>query len=235
MKAIVVWIATVSTVLLAAPPDTVIHPTPKKPTYVSESWYSQLKKQVQAPPAKGSALQSADELELRAYQKGRTPLECDQAKAEVAVSLHNFFGVPQVGIPSADIKKLSPFFEQLRNDADYFVQLLKKDFPRPRPFVYLTDINPCVPREVTGAYPSGHAVLSRLFALVLTDLYPRQKGPILVRAQEIADHRVVVGMHHRSDVETGQKLGSLIYEEFKKSPKYNADFKAAQSAVRAVN
>lgn len=220
--------------LHAEAPDTgvVHHPEPKKPIYVSEEWYKTLKQELPHPPIKKSNKQKRDEKELHRLQKNRTEADCDAAKGEILVSLKAFYGTPGSPISDADIEKLSPFFEQLRNDADYFIQLLKKDFPRERPFLYVKGIEPCVAKEVTGAYPSGHAVLSRLFQHVLTDLYPEHKKYIKGRSKTIADHRVLVGMHHRSDIEAGQALANLIYKEFKKSDQYKKDFENAKKAIK---
>lgn len=215
--------------LLAA--DVVHHPAPKQPIYVSADWYPQLKQQLTPPPALGTPAQRQDESELREFQKNRTAAECETAKKEILVSLDAFFGTPAGLLPKNNIQSLSPFFEQVRNDGDFFVQKLKKDFPRQRPFLYLTGLEPCVAREVTGAYPSGHAVLSRLYSLILIDIYPAQKSGIEKRAQEIADHRVMVGMHHRSDIEAGQKLGTLIYQQMKQTPKFQADYKKIVTSV----
>lgn len=210
------------------PSGVVHHPAPKEPVYVKSDWYPTLKKTLAPLPSKGSPQQKLDEEELLKFQKSRSQADCEQAKIEVFVSLQNFFGAPNGPISESTARKLTPFFEQLRNDGDYFIQRLKKDYPRQRPFLYISGLEPCVPREVTGAYPSGHAVLSKLFALVLTDMFPNQKEVLETRAKLIADHRILSGMHHRSDIDAGRQLATLIYEELKKSPKYQSDFKRLQ-------
>jgi acid phosphatase (class A) len=215
--------------------DVVHHPAPKEPLFVKASWYATLKKALPAPPAAGSELQKSDEAELFRYQGNRTTADCDAAKAEVLVTLSNFFAQPRGPLSAADTEKLTPFFNQVRNDGDYFIQKLKKDFPRPRPFVYLKAVEPCVPREVTMAYPSGHAVLAKLYALVLADLYPSEAAKLENRAQEIADHRVLAGVHHRTDVDAGRELARLIYAELGKSKKYQAALIEARAAITAAN
>lgn len=222
-----------SAAIAAATPDSgvVHHPAPKKPVYVGEALYPSFKAALPPLPEKKSAQQKSDETELFAYQKARTSADCAQARTEVLVSLSNFFGTADSPIPKTDIDLLSPLFEQIRNDADYFIQKLKKDFPRQRPFLYLKGLEPCVAKEVTDAYPSGHAAISMLFGLVLVDLYPDQKVFIEKRAQQIADHRVLVGMHHRTDVEAGRALGGLIYEQLKKSTQFQNDLKAKKQSL----
>lgn len=214
--------------------DIVRHPDPKDPTYISQFWYGTLINDVPVPPGKRGSEQLADEAELAAYQKTRTKADCDRAKGEVIVSLGSFFGQPAGPLAKDVTAKLQPFFETIRNDADYFIQKLKKALPRERPFTYLTNLTPCVPREVTNAYPSGHAVLAKLFALILTDMFPEHKAAFEERAKVIGDDRVLAGMHHRSDVEVGRKIGELIYAELKKSPAYQKDYARYTAPVSAA-
>lgn len=211
--------------LLAASPSTVVHPAPKEPVYLNASLYGAFKKRLPPPPSLKSKEQQQDEKELVKAQKSRTEAQCKHAEKEVFVSLDNFFG-GATGLVKADrVSELTPFFEQLRNDGDYFIQRLKKDFPRKRPFAYVAGLTPCVPKEVTGAYPSGHAVLSKLYALVLSEMSPKDRDKFEARAFEIANHRVLTGMHHPSDIAAGRALADLIYEELKKSKKYQDDMK----------
>jgi acid phosphatase (class A) len=210
----------------ASPQPEVHHPAPKEPIFLKASAYAAIKKTLQLPPKAGSAAQQKDEATLREFQKSRTPQQCEAAQSEVMVTLQNFYGQPHGPFSNERIAQLAPFFEQVRNDADFFIQKLKKDFPRPRPFLYLKDLEPCVPREVTGAYPSGHAVLSKLFALILADLQPAARAQLETRAQEIAEHRVLSGMHHPTDIEAGRALADWIYQELQRSKEYQAAFQA---------
>ena len=212
--------------------DSVVHhPAPKDPIFVKKDLYTTVKAKLSAPPQPGSPAQKRDESGLLSSQKTRSQADCDAAKSEVMVSLGNFFGEASSPLKKTEIERLSPFFEQLRNDADYFIQRLKVDFPRQRPFLYLKDLTPCVPKEVTGAYPSGHAAISALYAQVLSDLFPQHKSYFAQRANVIAEHRVVAGMHHPSDIEAGSTLGRFIYEEFKKSTKYREAFERAKNSL----
>ncbi len=201
------------------------HPAPKEPAYLEMSLYKSFKKQLPLPPEQKSLSQKNDEKELFSLQSSRTASDCDQAKEEVHVNLKTFYGEPKGSLKEADIKVLLEFFDQIRNDGDYFIQKMKKDFPRPRPFAYIKGINPCVLKEVTGAYPSGHAMLSKLYASILTELLPSDKEKFEKRAVEIGMHRVLSGMHHPTDIESGRKLADLVYEELKKSKKYQAEVK----------
>ena len=197
--------------------DKAIHPQPKEPALISKELLPTLKKSLTLPPAKNSDAQKADEKELLAQQSKRSSSDCVRAKSEVYVSLESFFGAPQGSLNKNEVIVLTGFFDQVRNDADYYIQLLKKEFPRQRPFLYIAGLKPCVPKEVTGAYPSGHAALAKLYGLILQDLLPEKAEALTERSKVIAMDRVLSGMHHPSDIKTGSELGELLYKEFKKS------------------
>ena len=211
--------------------ETVIHPAPKKPVYISDSVYPKLKTEIPEPPRLGSELQRLDEEALLKAQSLRTSNQCKVAESVVRVSLNNFYGTPAGVLTEREVLKLSALFEQIRNDGDFFIQKLKVDFPRKRPFLYIAGINPCVPKEVTGAYPSGHATLAKLYELILSDIFPDRAARFKDRAQEIAQSRVLSGMHHPSDIDSGKVLGAKLYEQFKQSSKFKMALKEATSAL----
>lgn len=209
--------------------ETVIHPPPKDPTFVQADRYAEFKAKVLRPPRPGSAAQAADEKELLKVQTTRTSDQCKRAESEVKVSVKSFFAAPYGNLTDEEAERLQTFFEQVRNDADYFIQRLKKDFPRKRPFLYVAGLNPCVQKEVTGAYPSGHATIAKLYALILKDLYPDRAEAFLKRAQTIAEDRVLAGMHHPSDIRAGGELGGMLYEDFKQSKKFKEVFSKSRA------
>jgi acid phosphatase (class A) len=206
----------------------VIHPAPSKPHFLSVDRYEAVSKTVAPFPAPSTYEQRADEMNLLTLQQLRTPADCSRAASEVRVSLAAFYGTPNGPLSASDVERLSPFFEQVRNDADHFIQKLKVERGRKRPFLYIHGLNPCVAREVTPAYPSGHATLARLYALILSDMYPSQTKVLLKRADQIGDDRVVAGMHHRTDIIAGQALGERLYKEFSKSPTFRKELAALE-------
>lgn len=205
---------------LMAKDEHAIHPVPKEPKIISSSLLNSLRKNIQSPPRPGSDAQKQDEKELKDFQKNRTSAQCDRARSEVYVSLASFYGKSYGFLSKEETDRLAPFFEQIRNDADYYIQIFKKEFPRQRPFLYIEGLEPCVPKEVTGAYPSGHATLARLYALILKEMFPNKEQVIDTRTEEIANDRVLSGMHHPSDIRAGKELADELYKEFLKNPNY---------------
>lgn len=202
----------------------VVHrPPPKPPHYLRDSSYPDLKEQFVLPPALNSAEQKKDENILFEFQKKRTAADCERAKSEIFISLRSFYGGGSSLLDDQTIEKLNPLFEQVKNDADYFIQKLKIDYQRKRPFAYISGLEPCISKEVTGAYPSGHATLAQLYSLVLSEFFPELKDQLQVRAEQIGQDRVIAGVHHPSDIQAGKKLASLIFKELQKSEAFKAD------------
>ncbi len=77
------------------------------------------------------------------------------------------------------------------------------------------------------SYPSGHATRSELEARILGTLFPAQAEALLNRARQIADSRVVAGVHYASDTEAGLTLGDLLFAELKATDKFKQDLSAA--------
>jgi acid phosphatase (class A) len=77
------------------------------------------------------------------------------------------------------------------------------------------------------SYPSGHASGAQVQARVLGVVFPDRADDLLKRARQVADGRVVAGVHYASDTEAGENLGDLIFAQLEASPKFKADLAAA--------
>lgn len=195
----------------------------RKTVYLSEELFEQIKAQIPDYPKKGSAAQSVDEFVLRKLQKTRTEKDCERAHFEVIVNLENFYGKPYGQLDEKQIDILIPLFDQLRADAGFYIGQIKRSYNRVRPYDYLKDLTPCTPTEKSLSYPSGHATLAILYALVLSDIFPDKSVQFKDRADVIAQDRVLAGVHHPSDISGGKKFGQILYNEIVKSPRYKID------------
>ncbi len=207
------------------------HPEPKDPIFLNAQLYDGFKAHLTPPPKMDSEAQKKDEKVLFQRQKDRTDVVCEQAKNEVMVTLQSFYEEPKGPLGKADVEKLSEFFDQVKNDSAYFVQKLKKEYNRQRPFLYMIGLIPCTPKESSAAYPSGHATVAHLTALIWSELYPKQKSKFEARADEIAQDRVWAGVHHPSDIAAGKEMAGLIFAEFKKSPSFQAALANAKTLL----
>jgi acid phosphatase (class A) len=64
-------------------------------------------------------------------------------------------------------------------------------------------------------------------ARLLGTLFPEQAEALRNRARQVADSRVVAGVHYTSDTEEGLMLGDLIFTELEANAKFTADLAAA--------
>jgi acid phosphatase (class A) len=200
----------------------------REPVYLSPHLFDGASADQVLPPMPkpGSPEDKADFAELHRYQDTRTAQDCERAVYERHLTLENEFGPKYGPLTEKETKAWGPFFEKLAYETDYFVQKLKKRYPRPRPYVTDPKLRPCVKKEETGAYPSGHSAITRVFALTLDQLDPARKAAFDARGNRIAEDRVLGGVHHPSDIEGGKKLGDQIFSALNQNEKFQKELKA---------
>jgi len=173
-------------------------------------------------PAPGSPVDRADFIELRNWQAKRTVDQCARAEAEGEAYFEQFFGrlKPFTGpLP----KESKVFLLRVREDASTAITILKNKNVRPRPFLVDPALAPCLGRINGLAYPSGHATLARLYALMLTEIAPLRRSEFMARGDEAALNRVISGVHHPSDIEAGKRLGDLLFGRFMDNAQFRAN------------
>jgi acid phosphatase (class A) len=178
------------------------------------------------PPTHGSDVEKSDFDTLKQFQKTRTKPDCERAEYEVEVSLEHLFGPKYGPLTQPEVEKLQAFVDKARNDTDWFVQKVKKQWSRPRPYFTDPTITPCVKREQTNAYPSGHASIAEMMADLLSQWDPSRAAQFHARAEVIRHDRVMAGVHHPSDIEAGKKLGDELFKKLEQVPAFEADLQS---------
>ena len=91
----------------------------------------------------------------------------------------------------------------------YAVYLLKNWVAQPRPFITLANVHLVGAVEKGFSFPSGHAAVAFMAAVVLSTYFKR---PVIFfgLAALVAVSRVYVGVHYPTDVLSGSALGALI-------------------------
>lgn len=102
-----------------------------------------------------------------------------------------------------------------------------------RPYLMDKRIKALVAPSTSPAYPSGHTLGSHGWAYTLALLQPAKRDAFLARAAEIAQHRVLVGMHYPHDVRGGKELALLIIGGLLQNAEFKADFQAARKELKA--
>lgn len=184
------------------------------------------------PPAAGSAADLADIAALKQWQAKRTPADCARAAAAAHAAYSEFFGDISP-FPDPLPPEAAAVFARVKTETDGAAADVKDLFKRPRPFLRDPELDPCLGRIGGLAYPSGHATISRVFALMLGDLAPSRRAEFLARADAVALDRVIGGVHHPSDIEAGKRLGDRLYKAYKKSRVFRADMKLLKGLLSA--
>ncbi|MDD2805299.1 MAG: phosphatase PAP2 family protein [Elusimicrobiales bacterium] len=174
----------------------------------------------QPPPEAASEGQAADLAAVLAWQEKRTRADCERAAAASSLSFDSFWGAESPFGPAQE-GEVKEFFGLVASDLGKAVTAVKDRWRRPRPYeAYPGLVNPCIGRSSGPSYPSGHAAFARVFALVLADIAPEKKGAFFAKAGEIAESRVISGVHYPTDVAAGVSFGEIYHAELLKSGDY---------------
>ena len=186
---------------------------------------------VPPPPLPGSAGDLRDLAELRRWQAERTGAQCAAARLQEDAGFKAFYGEvsPFAAPVPAEVEKV---FWKVKLDTASVIWLLKKKYERPRPYLRATDLEPCVEREDSDAYPSGHSAVAWVFAHILSDLAPAASPEFRAYAGQAALNRVLGGVHHPTDTEAGRLLGAAVYAALKKDREFREDLELLRRSLR---
>lgn len=158
-------------------------------------------------PKPGSLASRADFAALLLIQKTRSNADCEQARADENTSVASIFG----NILNGDeALRMQLFLLKAYANAGVNAYIAKSIYKRPRPYEANKDIKPCIGLERSSAYPSGHSMIARLNARILSRIYPERAGELMKRANEFAWNRVVGGVHHPTDVKAAFVLSDYL-------------------------
>jgi len=165
-------------------------------------------------PAIGSIEEKEDIAQLLYFQNTRTKEQCEVAAREASSSLENFFGGLKGPLSKDEVSKVQKNIKWLTVKTGSQILYNKRKFNRPRPYVTHPEVKPCIELESSKSYPSGHTVLSRVYARILAVIYPERSIQFLKRADEIAMNRIIGGVHHPSDIVAGKILGDVLADDY---------------------
>jgi acid phosphatase (class A) len=175
------------------------------------------------PPAPGSDAQKADIAAILDWQQKRTQAQCDHANLTADVDYDYFWGAKPL-FPKPLPPEVKKFLDRLYSDLEGAVTNLKDRYRRPRPYkAYPDQAVPCIKKSWGYSYPSGHSSFSRVFANVLSDIAPERRDEFFARADEVAQDRVIGGVHFPTDIAAGKAFGDQFHAELLKSEAYRKD------------
>jgi acid phosphatase (class A) len=92
---------------------------------------------------------------------------------------------------------------------------------------------PAANPRYSPSYPSGHATVGAMMAILLAQMVPEQRAALFSRGWDYGQSRVISGVHFPTDVEAGRVLGTLMVGLLQQDPHFRADLDAARRELRA--
>jgi len=177
-------------------------------------------------PKAGSMEEKKDYETILKYQDTRSSDECALADAENSATLKSIFGGANGPLTDAEASKLEAGLLKYYAEAGANIWLAKRTYKRPRPYDANPEIKPCIELETSYAYPSGHTTFARVFAHLLSAIYPERTKAFFEKADLSAEYRVLGGVHHPSDIVSGKKLADALFELMKKEKDFRKDIQS---------
>jgi acid phosphatase (class A) len=177
---------------------------------------AQIDKVIGPFPKPGSAAEAQDFKTILSIQAKRTAADCKFAKQDMDSSLTTLFGGRFGILSNYEIERMEAFLAKAYLNAGVNMYLAKKMYQRPRPYDANPKVKPCIDLETSFAYPSGHSLIARVYARILSEVYPERAEKLLARATQFSMNRVIGGVHHPSDIKAANLLGDYLAKEMMK-------------------
>ena len=186
-----------------------------------------------APPPEGSPAAKAELAELDRIQAARTAQDFARADRDFKTRNASIFAAAiGKGFDLDHLPATARLMTMVGQEENAAAEIAKDHFRRTRPWIVDPKLNSCSKDDAPqSAYPSGHSTMAYAMAAVLAALVPARAAPIMARAADYAENRLVCGMHRRRDIQAGQVLGTVVAEELLHDPRFRPDFDAAKTEL----
>ena len=188
------------------------------------------------PPKAGSVDEQAEFQELRAIAARSTPQELAAAAHDAKDETPDIFNAA-LGFDIATKPQTFKLLNMVVEEEDGDSKMAKTFFHRPRPYSVDASIKTCEPvkpGKPPNSYPSGHSTLAFSMGVVLASLVPEKSQAILARASDYAEHRLVCGVHYRSDIVAGQQFGTILALRLMQNPVFRSQMDLAKAELRGA-
>jgi acid phosphatase (class A) len=185
------------------------------------------------PPAMGSAQEKAEFDELRAIAARSTAEQRAVAKKDAEDETPDIFNAA-IGFDVATRPQTFKLLSMVVDEEDGDTKGAKAFFHRDRPYAADPSLKTCTPvkpGKAANSYPSGHSSLAFSMGVILASLMPEKSQAILARSAEYAEHRLVCGVHFRSDIVAGQQFGTVLGLRLMQNPQFQAQMKLARAEL----
>lgn len=176
------------------------------------------------PYPKSGSIEAKVEIEEMLYlQEHRSQEDCSAAELQATANLETLFGGKNGSLTDAELKKVKKKLRLATIKSGIEIYFSKREFKRPRPYLTHSEIKPCIELEKSTSYPSGHSAIARVYARLLSVIYPERAEVFMEEADQAALNRVIGGVHHPSDIAAGKKLGDILASDYLSNSKFRSD------------
>jgi hypothetical protein len=180
-------------------------------------------------------LESADFQQQLAYiiqlQQHISQQDIDAAVAEKVMAVE----LMTQTLPAGMTRQTHPAVFQLLDNVDVTTDAIsnrEKDFwHMKRPYDLSPQVKALVPPINNPAYPSGHTARSFALMYVMSMLIPSMHDVFYARAQAIADHRVMAGVHSPQDIRCGKEIALISLGSLLQNKNFLDDLAAAKAEI----
>jgi acid phosphatase (class A) len=187
------------------------------------------------PPARDSAITTAELAELHRIEATRTPAQIAQAQADDhEEDIFIFKTVLGPGFTAKTLPITAALSAYVRKNESASGGPLKNIYRRPRPYQVDSTLHPVCPlNPEPTSYPSGHSLSGYLLAFTLVQLVPEKRQEIFARLDEYVHNRLICGVHYASDTEASRLVAYAIFGSLATSPRFQQDLAAAREETRS--
>ena len=108
----------------------------------------------------------------------------------------------------------------------------KSYYRRTRPYVMFHESTLVPKHEATyandGSFPSTHAAMGWLMALLLSEVNPPAQNKLLSIGYDFGQNRVIAGYHWQSDVDAGRMAASTLYARLRSDMRFQEQMRLAK-------
>ncbi len=183
------------------------------------------------PPTNSSPTTRAELDAMLALQQARTPEDLQRIRGDGPVGLRMFAGALGPNVRPEQLPATAALLSFAMDNAQAVINDAKARWQRPRPWALESRLSPCIDKPSSPSYPSDRATQSRLCATLLGALVTSRQAALLTRADQVAQDRVLAGVHFPSDVQAGKELGQFLAERMLLSPASQADLATARAEL----
>lgn len=201
---------------------------------------------VPAPPATGSIREAAD---LDAYLASRALVTEPRGATATADNVYapkdvilRFRDALGFDLNDQNAPRLVAVMDRVMLDEEATLAPMKQPVTsggRIRPYVRFASLAAC-PHGVddskyglakSGSYPSGHALLSWTWALLLAEAVPSRSNQLMTEGYQFGESRLVCGFHFPSDLEAGRYVASALVARLHADTAFARDWDRAKREI----